>query len=422
MPGELLQEGIYFRGGERPPPFLRLLFLNFAHSTTGDDAFVAIKQLWEMLQELKNGHVRDLKPLRPDESDIVVPSGNLKVLLGYGVRFFETNRHHERWVAREYRPSGLGPRLLGGRNRPFDSFHWSESSSSTSAQSDITFQFTAETELAVNRAIVEVKKLIDDNDLPLEFASFYGGFHRDDLRSWIDFHDGINNMREHERATAMETTGLDTPWMSGGTFLAFMRIEVDLLVWRKLSRLEQEILVGRTKLLGCPIESVVDTDGQLEITTVNGCPTSDPLRVNTSSGCPMTGLSRELPSSYRNPPRATNSLARASHIHRSNQNRGDPGQDSNNRIYRQGYEFLDSYPNGSPRVGLNFIGFQRDMATVRRILSINSWLGEVNFGGPAGEGQEPPPVRLMSLQAGGFYCVPPKENPFPGSSVFTFQV
>lgn len=418
MSGEYLQEGIYFKSGERPPPFVRLLFLNFTRSASRTDAFIAIEKLWIMLEDLKNGKVHDLRPLEADDPDIIVPSGNLQILLGYGVRLFEQNKHNDDWVVRENRPSGLGPRLLGGENRPFDSLHWSKSSASTSAQTDIVLQFTAETELAVNRAIVETYKFIGDNELPINPISFFNGFQRDDHRSWIDFHDGINNMREIDRAIAMETTGLDTPWMSGGTFLAFLRIEVDLLAWRHLSRTEQEVLVGRTKLLGCPLESAINVNNNLETTTIHDCPTSDPLRLDTRNGCPITRFSSDLPSSYRNPPRATHSLVRASHIHRSNQNRGDSGQDSNNRIYRQGYEFLEAGSNGELRLGLNFIGFQRDMATVRRILRINSWLGEVNFGGPTGVGQKPSPIRLMSLQAGGFYCVPPKGAPFPGSSIF----
>lgn len=418
MAGEFIQEGVYFRSGQRPPPFLRLLFLNFTKTANRSDAYASLEKVWSILQGLKAGRVRDLEPIRSVEPSIRVPPGNLQVLIGYGVRLFEVRVHNENWLSRDDRPRGIGAKLLRGTDQPFKSLKWNSKGSPTAAQADIVLQFTADTELAVNRSVVEVQKLISDDSLPLEITTFFGGFQRDDLRSWIDFHDGINNMREPERVTAMETTGLETPWMDGGTFLAFLRIAVDLTVWRSLARLEQEVLVGRTKLTGCPLESAEAEDGELHISTIEGCPTSDPVQVVSAGRCPVTGLSSNLPFDYRNPPRAADPLVRVSHIHRSNQNRGDPGQDSNNRIYRQGYEFLEVDDQGQPRLGLNFIGFQRDMKAIRKILSIDSWLGAVNFGGPAGNVQQPEPVKLMSLLAGGFYAVPPKGNPFPGSAIF----
>ena len=418
MAGESIQEGVYFRSDQRPPPSLRLLFVDFTKTANRSDAFASLEKVWSMLQRLKAGCVRDLEPIRSEEPSIEVPSGNLQVLIGYGIRLFEVRVHNEDWISRDDRPRGIGAKLLGGDSQPFDSLKWNSEGSPAAAQTDVVLQFTADTELAVNRAVVEVQKLISDKSLPLKVTTFFGGFQRDDLRSWIDFHDGINNMRESDRVTAIETTGLETPWMCGGTFLAFLRIAVDLTLWRSLSRLEQEILVGRTKLTGCPLESAEVEEGEFRISTIEDCPTSDPVQVVSPGRCPITRLTSNLPSDYRDPRRAANPLVTASHIHRSNQNRGNAGQDSNNRIYRQGYEFLEVDEQGKPRLGLNFIGFQRDMAAIRNILSIETWMGAVNFGGPAGNGQRPKPVKLMSLLAGGFYAVPPKGDPFPGSAIF----
>ena len=400
-----IQEGVYFRSGERPDDFLRLVFLNFNSETTRAQAHDALLKLWGMLQDLKQGIVRDLRPSQEGDPDYRVPTGKLTVLLGYGRRIFDLPSHSTDWISPDARPFELGLKLPPGENQPFRSLHWGENANTEVAQSDLVLQFIATNELAVNRAIVEVQKLIDDEELPLSISIFCQGFHREDRRSWIEFHDGINNMVSNERIQAIEYTLLDQPWMTGGTFMAFLKIEVDLKVWRKLSRIEQEILVGRNKLTGCPLDSADVVGDRFSKTEI--------------SGCPMTGnISVSAPNSFLNPSRAADSLIQASHIHRSNQNRGNPGQDSNNRIFRQGYEFLDWVEGKGISAGLNFISFQRRINAVRQILNLPTWMGGVNFGGPEGEVRRPPAVELMSLIAGGFYAIPPNSDPYPGASLF----
>jgi len=39
---------------------------------------------------------------------------------------------------------------------------------------------------------------------------------------------------------------LEEQWTEGGTYLAFLRLAIDLTVWQKLNRQQQELLVGRT--------------------------------------------------------------------------------------------------------------------------------------------------------------------------------
>ncbi len=400
-----IQEGVYFRSGERPDDFLLLAFLNFDPATSSTEAHNALLKLWEMLQDLKQGIVRDLRPSQEKDPDYRVPTGNLTVLLGYGRRIFDSSSHSADWISPENRPSELGLKLPPGENRPFPRLNWSENANIDAAQTDLVFQFIAEDELPVNRAVVEMQKLIDDEDLPLVINIVYKGFHREDRRSWIDFHDGINNMVSSERLQAIEYTLLDQPWMTGGTFMAFFRIEVDLKAWRQLSRIEQEILVGRNKVTGCPLDSVDVTDGDFSTTEI--------------AGCPMTGnIPNPAPNSFLNPPRSADSLVQASHIHRSNLLRGDPGQDANNRIFRQGYEFLDWVEGRGLSIGLNFLSFQRRLNAIRIILGDPDWMGGVNFGGPTGEISQPPAIKLMLLIAGGFYAIPPKSEPYPGASLF----
>lgn len=405
-----IQEGVYFRSKERADDFLRLVFLNFHPETTRAEAHDALLKLWGMLQDLKQGIVRDLRPSEEgDPDDYRVPTGKLTVLLGYGRRIFDFPSHSTDWISPDARPFELGLKLPPGETQPFRSLHWGENANTEAAQSDLVLQFIAVNELAVNRAIVEVQKLIDDEELPLSISIFYKGFHREDRRSWIEFHDGINNMVADERIQAIEYKLLDQRWMTGGTFMAFLKIEVDLKVWRKLSRIEQEILVGRNKLTGCPLDSADVVDDSFSKREIPGCPMTGSIRMSPTNS---------LPNSFFNPLRTVDSLIQASHIHRTNLNRGNPGQDSNNRIFRQGYEFIDWVEGKGISVGLNFISFQRRLNAVRQILNLPNWMGGVNFGGPEGETNLPPAIKLMSLIAGGFYAIPPNSDTYPGASLF----
>ena len=81
---------------------------------------------------------------------------------------------------------------------------------------DVAFavQFTADTPLAVERAIVETWKLLHDEGehAALEIVAVFSGSQRDDGRSWIDFHDGLSNLKPTERAEAIVIgAGSDPP-------------------------------------------------------------------------------------------------------------------------------------------------------------------------------------------------------------------
>lgn len=52
-------------------------------------------------------------------------------------------------------------------------------------------------------------------------------------------------------------------------------------------------------------------------------------------------------------------------MHRANQNRAEPTSSATRRIFRQGYEFLVDIRPAGPRLGLNFVSFQRDLEHVR---------------------------------------------------------
>ena len=126
----------------------------------------------------------------------------------------------------------------------------------------------------------------------------------------------------------------------------------------------------------------------------------------------------------------TASVLRYSHMHRANPNRDPRNPDAripeeDNRIFRQGYEFLEQLHDGRLRLGINFVSFQGRLSRVRNILSKDGWLGDVNFGGfPFVEpdaADDVKPIVFVEMIAGGYYAIPPKSDDpdsFPGWPIF----
>jgi deferrochelatase/peroxidase EfeB len=94
---------------------------------------------------------------------------------------------------------------------PFPNLHWAVQENRSIAETDLAIQFIAQTELAVNRAAVEVWKIIVDKKLPLNIVTSYSGFNRNDHRSWLGFYDGISNIRSDERRAAIEVMSKNPP-------------------------------------------------------------------------------------------------------------------------------------------------------------------------------------------------------------------
>ncbi|WP_461427686.1 hypothetical protein [Gymnodinialimonas sp.] len=397
------------------PPFYRLLQVNITSGATPARVHDALSQLWTMLEALRRGEVQDLrKELRPGDPDVVLDAGELQVLLGYGGRLFDDALHVPPLVDPDEKPRFLQPLDTRQPTAPFARLTWLDHEDPrlhpqhpNTTQSDLAFQFTGTSELAVNRAIVEVQKCIHDNDLPLRITNFFSGFRRDDKRSWIDFHDGINNMTPPERLVAMEVQNQGKAWLHGGTYMCFLRIHVDIEAWRRIPRGFQELIVGRNKLTACPIEDTTRSDAQSDVQPV------------FQSGCPMSGnLPAMMTTDFRDAPQPTDRIALAAHIFRSNLNRTGGPQSASSRIYRQGYEFLEPSPDGGVLQGLNFVGFIRDLKEFIDILDSVGWLGDANFGGlETATENEPPSIELMKLLHGCYYAVPPMGSPFPGSDL-----
>jgi Dyp-type peroxidase family len=405
-----LQEGIYHAPGQAPGRAFGILFLRAAPGRSAGQVGEALRRLWGMYQDLKAGKVREL-PGHP------VPSGDLTVLVGYGPKAFQVpgarrvlpQEFGPAFRFRSARPTGGGPLLLGA------GLHYDDDVRTNPATEELAVQLIAQTQLAVNRAIVETWRTLEEvtdpvsGESPLLLTSFYGGFQRDDGRSWLGFHDGVSNMKSSERygAIAIKPSGAAADaWTVGGTYLAFARLAVDLASWQRLSRQQQEQLVGRDKLTGCALVAAGAGSGYA-----------------LQPGCPIAG-SREVTERgnerFREAPEPGDSHLRMSHIQRANHRQDAPASRNSLRIFRQGYEFLEPHDRAPGfRAGLNFVSFQDTPERLFRLLTTPGWLGRTNFGGDEAN-PLPGTERLLTVRAAGVYLVPPRADGeyFPGSSIW----
>jgi len=400
--GLALQPGIYLLPEQRPPSAFLFATLDFSCDAGREDARQAVEEIAEALRELQGGSVRDLRPRPGEKPPAPIEPHTFDFLLGYGASFFDRPEGALQ-LTEQLRPDLLAP--VGPGSGPFPNLRWGAGVAERAGEGDLCLQLTGRDGHAVSRAAVEVWKAIQDRHLPLTLRETYDGFARDDGRSWIGFHDGVSNIRRSQRRAAVECPG-KPDWNTGGTYLAFFRIEIDIGTWRSLSRESQEILVGRDKMTGCALQAVDDDNDKLVPQPYAGCPV----------GPDATPQERDL---FRDPPETGDPIVEASHIHRANQNRTEPTTSAGHRIFRQGFEYLESIEPDGPTLGLNFVSFQSNLEHINQILGLQGWLGSVNFGGRHHQGaSEPEPVEFLSLQAGGFYAVPPQESPFPGVRLF----
>jgi deferrochelatase/peroxidase EfeB len=180
-----------------------------------------------------------------------------------------------------------------------------------------------------------------------------------------------------------------------------LRLLVDVDGWRSLSRDQQELMIGRDKLTGAALVRVVRKDGELK---------------PAAGRAPTVAASETELARWRDPPLTNDRVLEAAHIARANQTRASPFAPGALRIFRQGYDFLESLGQDGLRVGLNFVSFQRDLRVLQQLLHLPGWLGDANFGGPTGAAAAAP---LISVAAGGLYAVPPRGKPFAGAELLS---
>jgi len=391
-----LPPGIYWQEGATPPRHFAIVFLRArpgrSASAVGGD-LAALVKVW---RDLAVGRISDLP-------DTPLPASGFEWLIAYGRNIFElpglTKELPKRLDVRFNSPLPQG----GGSVIGSSPLHYAHGVSKNAATEDIAVLMFGDTPLATNRGIMETwKQLQGDSNLLL--ASACTGFNREDHRSWIDFHDGISNLRsgsERQSAIEVKSTGLAArdKWTVGGTYLAFMRITVDIASWRSITPHEQELIVGRTKGSGCPLQAV---DAGVGV-PVAGCPF-------------VPDIGNPANSAFFEPPSAPDDTIKLSHVQRANHHLNDQiSKPQSRRIFRQGYEFLDPPTLEHPMcAGLHFVSFQDTPERLTFILTQTGWLGDVNFGGST-----PDRPILSVLSAGLFFCPPvTTDEPYPGANLF----
>lgn len=399
-----------------------MIFLRISRKSNPDEIKRKLIELWKMYQNLKIGIVSDL-------SNYTVPPGQLSILIGYGPNMFDLNGITKMipldFKDRQFLPGKKGAAITFGSgirysHHEFDNLGLSE---------DIVIQLISKTQLATYRCIIETKKLLDrDSARVLRFSKFYTGFQRDDGRSWLGFHDGVSNMvNSEERIGAIAIDKANNNliprdfWTVGGTYLAFLKIEINLNFWNKLNRERQELMVGRDKLTGAPIVGI-DKKGKPVVKEDNSSAYSVNCFDNNFHDHPdhfkEPYVSKRLKSTLDL--RTSSIVLTRSHVGRTRHiDNIDSKFPSSRRILRQGYEFLEPVNYRSRkhlRAGLNFISFQNDPRRLFFILTNPDWMGKSNFGGDERLlGRH----KLLSALCTGVFFVPPIEKPYPGFSLFT---
>jgi deferrochelatase/peroxidase EfeB len=400
-----------------------IAFLRIANSLTSSEIVEYLRGLWKMYSDLKKGVVGDLPGHR-------VPSGGLSVLLSYGQNIFRipgiTKKIPRDLREKQFREPISGEPILDGSGVKY-SF---EEPRNLGITEHIAVQFISTSQLATYRAVVETWKYIariKPSNGGINLTTFFTGFRRDDGRSWLGFHDEISNMkssRERRKAIVIDSVKNDLVhqdfWTSGGTYLAFLRIEINLSTWEQIERRDQDILIGRDKLTGIPIVGI----------DKNGNPIRRPNTPPFSEIRSFDKKFHEHPNYFKKPSVNTSKETRIdldksirllsqSHIGRTRHIDHIKSEDpASRRIFRQGFEFIEPsyYDSSKPlRLGLNFISFQNDPTRLLFILTDPNWLGNSNF---AGTGKIPGMKDFLTVQACGIFFVPPTEKPFPGASMF----
>ncbi|WP_417210459.1 Dyp-type peroxidase [Antarctobacter sp.] len=405
-----LQDGIYWDHDQVPPRHFAIMFLRVAGRPAAAEVDLALSDLVAIWRGLASGQV-------PHLPGTTVPASGFTWLLAFGRKIFDIKgaaRSAPRGlthtnVVESALPGGGGAVVLGG------GIDYAPDVTRNPGSEEIAVQFLGDTPLAVARAVVETESYLQQARAasgglsPVHMGAVYTGFNREDHRSWIGHHDGISNLeagRQRQDAIEVPPVGLDPKdrWTAAGTYLAFMRLDVDLPLWNALPRQDQDFLVGRDKITGCPFGSI---DAAGRPTAVVGCPVLG-----------TQGPTDPLNAAFREPPDGVPQQLRESHVQRANHHQDPASRPENQRFFRQGYEFLDPPDGTRPlRAGLNFVSFQAQISRLRDTLRRNTWLGGVNFGGAPGP-------RLIHARAAGFYFCPADGVPdeaYPGQSILRAQ-
>jgi deferrochelatase/peroxidase EfeB len=426
-----LQDGIYYKKGCRPGQSVAIMFLRTNKSSSASDIGEIIGNLWETCNDLKNGILNDLK-----ESKIAHPNlySDLTILIGYGPKIFDLKgamkkRPHLLSENLQFKEPRWGGKLVEGSDLQYDE----DISENHAALEDIVIQFISSSPFITNQCVVEIwhtlfQTNVDKQDGDkVSLSKFYDGFRRFDDRNWMGFHDGVSNIKDPERkgilAIDASQVKSEDNWTVGGTFMGFIRMFIDIQSWWSVKRNEQERMVGRDKISGCPLIGVNKTTNRNVI--MRGCPIPGTKEI-TEKG---NEIFRNHPQygSQMLPAGVSDELLKLSHIAEVRNIANERSrQKEQYRIFRQGFEFLektDTYPG--VRTGLNFISFQDNpIRLFNTLANINNKKSLEMKTSWKKQGIETSPRfnfnSFFRVGAAGIFFVPPKntQERFPGAGIF----
>jgi len=422
MTGQL-QQGIYYLARSAPGNSFAVVFLRANTGCESMKVRQTLSNLWKMYLKLQEGTVVDLESKTTSRYH-----GNLTVLIGYGAGIFDIKGIQKprpvylanNWLFQQPNSNGGGPII-----EDVGLTYANDVTSNDILNDHIIIQFIGDSQMVTHRAIVETWKVLrkaerDTLCAPMIMRSFYTGFNRPDNRSWLGFHDGLSNIRSSDRYStiSIDKSELQSEdfWTTGGTYLAFLRITINLSNWESIPVKLQERIVGRDKATGCPLIGIDQNDINI---LAKGCPVRGTFEV-TDDGNEyfrdyqqdfqkkiFSNQDTDLEKSHMGRIRRTYDISNRIHL------------SGRSRIFRQGYEFLEpleKYPFF--RVGLNFVSFQGGTDRIYKIVKYG--LARANFGGGC-TNTIWEADNLLSVRGAGLFLVPPvqREEEFPGEVIFT---
>jgi deferrochelatase/peroxidase EfeB len=380
----------------------------------------ALKSLWQVLANLEKGIVPDL--------DINVRhrrTEGLSVLVGYGPKMFDILGAKKKCPTDLNYSSLNSPLETGGGEVIHNSGlrYASDITENHTKSNHIVLQIIADSEFATTRAVVEIWKEIhrqtssNGSKNVLNLSKIYTGFQSPNKRSWLGFHDGVSNIRADQRlkAIAIDSASLSKQdkWLYGGTYLAFLRMAIDLELWETLSVSEQELVIGRDKLTGCPL---VGVDRYNKPVKDMRCPIRGTFEIIESGNeqfrtHPPYGYQKNKPYGIKD------DVLKNSHIGLTTQSDAKQGSKIS-QIFRQGFQFFEPTDENHPfRVGINFVSYQKSVQTIHEMLRYGFLKTS-----PLETGKKIPTFNeIVSVRSAGIFVVPPFNDGefFPGESIFT---
>jgi Dyp-type peroxidase family len=202
-----------------------------------------------------------------------------------------------------------------------------------------------------------------------EITDVHNGFHRADGKNLMGFYDGISNPYRLFNNDIWISRDEADQEHAGGTYMVFQKIEHNLNEWRKLSTLEQEKWVGRSKATGLLLGTLSNSEEKRLISE---------LHSNNSSKRKQAKLRlSELVQEQRNPRKnffnpfdvryrnVYKNCPIYSHARKANPRRTNAIKQ--NFIFRRGFLYMEDEFLGYPKSGILFISFQNDIKAFEEI-------------------------------------------------------